>query len=422
MKGPIELDHLLLEWINRELANPVFDLFFPLWTDFQKHPFFIYLVLPLTLLTIVYKKNWRTLKILIIGGLGTWVTSYLNHAFIKHAFERTRPTDVILRIVPHSSFSFPSGHSLTAFFLASFLGFYFQKQRPYFFTLAILTAFSRVYCGVHYPADVLAGAFLGFALAYSLYRMLMLQKLKFLTALIVFTSMGSVSAAWEDPTKGKPFFPWVWEDQLKPTLKKSVDKTGLIVAGSGLVAVEGVHQYDHKIYAYNDEHRVLFDEKSAKQFGKLGNGVAGISIAAAQIYFDQSNGLKHARALLLTTTSQMSISALVRRDRPNNTTDFLPWPSSFPSGHSAAAFVTAGSLAYSYGWKAGIPAYAVATSICLSRIRENRHWGSDVVAGAFIGTFWARASFNAEEPKPEAVTVVPVPIYDGMMLSAVKAF
>ena len=161
---------------------------------------------------------------------------------------------------------------------------------------------------------------------------------------------------------------------------------------------------------------------TAEKFGTLGNGFAGIMVAATQLVFDQENGLKTTQAILLTTLSHMSIAGIVQRDRPNKKTDFLPFPSSFPSGHTASAFAVAGSLAYSYGWAGAVPGYFLASGIALSRIRENRHWASDIIAGGFIGTFWARAAFKKSEVDKEAFMVLPTPVYDGMMLTAMKSF
>lgn len=229
-------------------------------------------------------------------------------------------------------------------------------------------------------------------------------------------------AEWKDPTQGKPFFPWVWENQFKPTIDESIKEEGWMILGGGAIATVAVHQYDHKIYQYNQEHPIVFDEDTAHKFGKVGNGLLGVSIAVTQIVFDQDNGLRHARALILTTLTHVSLAAMVRRDRPENKTDYLPFSSSFPSGHASSAFATAGSLAYAYGPKAGIPAYLVATSIAISRVREDRHWASDVVAGAVIGTFWARASYDVEKKDEREVRYIPAPVFDGLMITAVKKF
>jgi membrane-associated phospholipid phosphatase len=58
---------------------------------------------------------------------------------------------------------------------------------------------------------------------------------------------------------------------------------------------------------------------------------------------------------------------------------------SFPSGHAAAAFASATVLQRHYGWKAGLPAYAVASYVAVSRVEMNRHYVSDVAFGAALG-------------------------------------
>jgi undecaprenyl-diphosphatase len=62
---------------------------------------------------------------------------------------------------PTSSWSFPSGHAATAFACATVLSVFAPRWRVPFFLLATLIALSRVYNGVHYPTDVVAGALLG---------------------------------------------------------------------------------------------------------------------------------------------------------------------------------------------------------------------------------------------------------------------
>ncbi len=68
--------------------------------------------------------------------------------------------------------SFPSGHAATSFAGFVLLALLVRRARPLLFVLAVLVSFSRVYVGVHYPLDVLAGAALGAAVAVGLILLL----------------------------------------------------------------------------------------------------------------------------------------------------------------------------------------------------------------------------------------------------------
>ena len=59
---------------------------------------------------------------------------------------------------------------------------------------------------------------------------------------------------------------------------------------------------------------------------------------------------------------------------------------SFPSGHTSTSFAAAATLHNRYGWKAGLPAYVVASFVGLSRVEAKRHRVGDVLVGAAIGT------------------------------------
>ena len=86
-------------------------------------------------------------------------------------------------------------------------------------------------------------------------------------------------------------------------------------------------------------------------------------------------------AIMLAATQSMK--HIISTGRPDNTDDH-----SFPSGHTATAFVTATILHREYGHISplvSIGGYATAAATGILRIRKNRHWASDVAAGAGIG-------------------------------------
>ncbi len=77
---------------------------------------------------------------------------------------------------------------------------------------------------------------------------------------------------------------------------------------------------------------------------------------------------------------------------------------SFPSGHSAQAFVSSTYLYKRYGWKYGLPATALATFVAYSRagIKEPVHYLTDVLAGAFIGSLSAHIFTSKWHPNINA--------------------
>ena len=82
----------------------------------------------------------------------------------------------------------------------------------------------------------------------------------------------------------------------------------------------------------------------------------------------------------ISATSWTYLSKFVtQRDRPNGD------PRAFPSGHTSSTFATATVLQRHYGWKVGVPFYALGVYAGASRIVAEKHWTSDVVFGAAVG-------------------------------------
>jgi undecaprenyl-diphosphatase len=106
-----------------------------------------------------------TAVLAVTVGLATLAADSVAFA-VKDATHRARPFEAHPQIKPlyvvHSS-SFPAGHAATAFAGAVVLAFVVPRATAVLLVVAALIGFSRVYVGVHYPTDVLAGAAVGAA-------------------------------------------------------------------------------------------------------------------------------------------------------------------------------------------------------------------------------------------------------------------
>ncbi len=118
----------------------------------------------------------------IVLALSLAVNGLLCNKLLKPMVGRMRPYDLIGYeiLVPRlSDFSFPSGHTAASFAAATAIYAQNKKWGMFAYLFATLMGFSRLYLGVHFPSDVLAGAFTGWVAAkisIYLYRTLTLSK------------------------------------------------------------------------------------------------------------------------------------------------------------------------------------------------------------------------------------------------------
>jgi undecaprenyl-diphosphatase len=94
----------------------------------------------------------------VVMGVALFVT-------LKQAFRRGRPCGLVphcwVDLLPPDQFSFPSGHTITAFAVAISLGGFYPEMLPGLLFFAVSIAASRIVLGMHFLSDVLAGAALG---------------------------------------------------------------------------------------------------------------------------------------------------------------------------------------------------------------------------------------------------------------------
>ncbi len=160
------IDKIVFDFMM-QIHNPLFDFVMPIITRLGDKGF-IWICLALVLLG--FKKSKRYGIAILLSLL---LTVILGEVIIKPMVQRIRPFifySLDILIEGPISFSFPSGHTASSFSVFGIFLFAIKKYRLPCFILAFLIAFSRLYLGVHYFTDVVAGGALGLIDAYIVYR------------------------------------------------------------------------------------------------------------------------------------------------------------------------------------------------------------------------------------------------------------
>lgn len=161
------LDHQLFFTIHH-LQKYKLDLLLAWPTHFGS----LWFALPILFLLTLLQSSSRLIPRALAASMPV-IIARLGTDILKVLFERPRPFSVFasdpdaVKVIfdPPSSFSFPSGHASTAFSVAVILVTWFGVPRTAAYSFAILICLTRLYLGVHFPSDILAGAIWGFAIA-----------------------------------------------------------------------------------------------------------------------------------------------------------------------------------------------------------------------------------------------------------------
>lgn len=168
------LEKSITLWIYHN-SNSSFDSLFPFYTDLHKVTWFI--IPALLILVYFFIKRFRrsgvTYLLFLMLSLGV---SDFAGKIVKNNFPRMRPYTVAELNIKEKSpagptSSFYSNHTSNMFAFATYTSAFFPAAKPYVFALAVLTGYSRMYNGVHYPSDVLAGAIMGMLIGWLISRL-----------------------------------------------------------------------------------------------------------------------------------------------------------------------------------------------------------------------------------------------------------
>ncbi|MDD5730220.1 MAG: phosphatase PAP2 family protein [Candidatus Omnitrophica bacterium] len=152
------IDNYIFYFINKNCSNHFLDIAMSLLT--QLGEWYVLLIVVLGLF-FFRKKEERTTAVILSAGL---VVSFLAALLLKMWVQRPRPAMLLPNInllAKASGYSFPSGHSVNIFMFAALLSACYGKKGFWFYLAASAVGFSRIYLGVHFPSDVLAGALIG---------------------------------------------------------------------------------------------------------------------------------------------------------------------------------------------------------------------------------------------------------------------
>jgi undecaprenyl-diphosphatase len=112
------------------------------------------------------QEKWQIFLVVSISSL---IARLGITELIRFFYHRPRPFLVlpVHQLLADTSWSFPSGHATFFFAMATAVFLYNRKVGIVFFAAVILITVSRVITGIHYPSDIVGGAIIGIAVAYT---------------------------------------------------------------------------------------------------------------------------------------------------------------------------------------------------------------------------------------------------------------
>lgn len=164
---------LFLNGLHHPFLDPVMVFFSKKLSWLPVYLFFLYLI--------IKYYRWQSIMVLLFVAVLISLSDQISVKAFKFVFERPRPChEEELKPLIHlvngrcgGAFGFVSSHAANSFALAGFLWLllrsHFKLIGIVVFTYAFMVSYSRIYLGVHYPGDIVAGGMVGFLIAVGVY-------------------------------------------------------------------------------------------------------------------------------------------------------------------------------------------------------------------------------------------------------------
>lgn len=361
-------------------------------------------------LWLVYREcrgDWAKMLAIVVG-LAVTVTlcDRISAGIIKPLFMRLRPSHdsevcwLLHYVGNHRGglYGFVSSHAANAFGAVAYARLFVRKRGFVVpaFCFAATVGYSRIYLGLHYLGDVAAGAMLGVAIgtavgtlalrfeplvASALLRMRGRVASLLLLAMIAQPGKAQTADTTLHAGKGEPRGIGVTIDRLSSSRLYNMTYAAVPLIVGGLV-VKGEDLHFRRLR--NDY--LPYFHRNVDDYMQFGPAAVMLGLKAAGVKSRSSWGRMLASDAFSAVLMAGVVNTLKRTTnvtRPDGTDRH-----SFPSGHTATAFMTATMLAKEYGGRSpwiSIGAYSMASATGLMRMANNKHWLSDVMTGAGIG-------------------------------------
>ena len=175
----IHMDKAVFRFFNTTIANPLFDWIMPIITN--QNIWAVPIIIIIFSLLFRGGRRGRIAVAIIIISVG--LADAASAQILKPFFARLRPSHELtegIRILmgKGGQYGFVSSHAANVFAAAVVFGYFYPQYKLTYFIIAALVAFSRVYVGVHYPADIIFGGLLGFGLAWAVLSLWVIIKMR----------------------------------------------------------------------------------------------------------------------------------------------------------------------------------------------------------------------------------------------------